>query len=218
MPSIKSLANIKKNKALETLGDLGEYTGINGLGKTLSDQTTGSIINGAGDLMAMLGIDVPTESNKPAKNSSEVELVNFKTKSEKKPSSEVRIEAAIDYHREIVKAGEHASTKEMHSIGNRVQQIKAELISLSASIKSLQMEFASVSVEQTPEKTGTYHSNFFEWMLNMIRAARERVETSEAWMSAQKNKAGKKGYWGMFKKHGTSFALSNERGVATQVG
>jgi hypothetical protein len=217
MPSIKSLANIKKNKALEALGDLGEYTGLDGLGKTLSDQTKGSIINGAGDLMAMLGIDVPTESNK-SKNSSEVELVNFKSKSEKKPSSESGIAAAIDYHREIVRTGERASRQEMQTITSRIQQLRLEIQSLVSSTNTLKMAFAEVTMQESTAQVGTYHENFFEWMITQIQAARANVENSNACIGIAKGKNEKKGYWGMFKKHGTSFALSNERGVATQVG
>ena len=73
-------------------------------------------------------------------------------------------------------------------------------------------------MEQTTENTGTYHQNFFEWMLHMIRQAKEKVEDSEAWLNVSKGKGSKKGYWNMFKKHGTSFALSSEQSVATQVG
>jgi hypothetical protein len=218
MPSIKSLANIKKNKALETIGDLGEYTGLNGLGQTLSDQTKGSIIDGAGDLMAMLGIDIPTESNKSSKNSSEVELVNFKSKSEKKPSSESGIAAGIDYHREIVRTGERASRQEMQSITSRIQQLRLEIQSLVSSTNTLKMAFAEVTMQESTTQVGTYHENFFEWMITQIQAARANVENSNACIGIVKGKNEKKGYWGMFKKHGTSFGLSNERAVATQVG
>jgi hypothetical protein len=44
------------------------------------------------------------------------------------------------------------------------------------------------------------------------------VEDSGAWLSAMSGKKGKKTYWSEFKKHGTSFGMSNERSVATQTG
>ena len=60
--------------------------------------------------------------------------------------------------------------------------------------------------------------NFFEWMLAVIRAAREKVEDSNAWLGTVKGKGAQRNYWNMFKKHGTTFGLSGERAVATQVG
>lgn len=209
---------------LESITDFGDSSGIvKGVGKSLVDDLGKG---GVDDFMEMFGLGKSSTSDSHSARETQQsesehgflaqgEIVNFKKKIER---TEKHIEAAIDYHRDIVRSSEQVSTKEMQGFKNQIQQIKAELVSLANSTKVLQMEFAGVSVEQTPENVGVYHTNFFEWMLGMLRAARERVETSEAWMSAQKGKAGKKGYWGMFKKHGTSFGLSNERAVATQVG
>ncbi|HLD02068.1 MAG TPA: DUF5660 family protein, partial [Patescibacteria group bacterium] len=60
--------------------------------------------------------------------------------------------------------------------------------------------------------------NFFEWMLSVIRIARMKVEDSGAWMAALSSKKKGKGYWQMFKKHGTTFGMSHERNVSTQTG
>ena len=46
----------------------------------------------------------------------------------------------------------------------------------------------------------------------------KKVEDSGAWLGKVQGKGAKKGYWGMFKQHGTTFGLSGERSVATQVG
>jgi hypothetical protein len=213
MASSRSQSKKRVENRFESLSDVAQ------LGDTFKDSLVNDIgIGGANDFLSMIGIDAPTEQKHADNQNGEVEVFNAKVTKEKISKTETRIEAAIDYHREIVRAGENASKQEIHAFKSQIEQIKAELVSLAKSAKVLQLEVASVAVEQAPENAGTYHQHFFEWMLNMLRAARERVETSEAWMSAQKNKAGKKGYWGMFKKHGTSFALSNERGVATQVG
>lgn len=210
MASTKSKSKEKQVKTIET--GLGDFV------DDFKDAGRSMIVDGAGDFLDMIGIASPSEQHNQPKTNEEVEVFNAKVKTEQISKTETRIEAAIDYHREIVRAGENASKQEVHAFKSQIEQIKAELISLAKSTKMLQLEIASVSVEQAPVNAGTYHQHFFEWMLNMLKAARERVETSEAWMSAQKNKAGKKGYWGMFKKHGTSFGLSNERAVATQVG
>jgi len=82
----------------------------------------------------------------------------------------------------------------------------------------LEVEFKAVVVEQRPVAIGKYHVNFFEWMLSVVRAARIKVEESGSWLSAMSGKKAKKDYWGMSKKHGTSFSLSGERVVSQQTG
>src|SRR3989344_5698474 len=72
--------------------------------------------------------------------------------------------------------------------------------------------------EQQIVNPGKYHVSFFEWVLLLVRQARMKVEDSSAWLGAFKSKKAKKQYWSMFKKHGTTFGLSNERVVSTQTG
>jgi len=222
MANKTSKTRIIKNP-LESVMDIGDPTGIaKGVGSSLVNDLG---ISGGKDFLEFLGMDLSSTSDKKAQKQPEnhhqeqkngsFDIVSFEKDVKK---TEQRIEAAIDYHRDIVRSSEKISHQEAQKMNNQIEQIKSELKSLIASSKMLQMEFAQISMEQTPENVGVYQANFFEWMLGLIRKAREDVETSEAWMNAQKGKHGKKGYWGMFKKHGTSFALSNERGVATQVG
>jgi len=128
-------------------------------------------------------------------------------------------EAAIDYHGDFLRSSEKASLTENREINERLQQIMEELKRLIGSSKVLQAEFADVNMDRTPPQVGEYHLNFFDWLLLTIRTAREKVEDSGAWLATAKSKSGKKGgYWSMFKKHGTSFGLSNERTAATQTG
>lgn len=131
-------------------------------------------------------------------------------------------EAAINYHgqfrNEIIHSRERASKNELHETQQNIEQIKVELSKLITSSQVLKLEFAEVAVEQSTSTVGEYHINFFRWMLAVIRTAREKVEDSGAWLGTVKGKGAKRGYWGMFKKHGTTFALSGERAVATQVG
>jgi len=189
-------------------------------------------------LSQLLGIDLDTQAdNAPAaKSASTQEVVQTNTNSgeifdlakhqpsSEKPKSHTEktprrpIEAALDYHREVVKNREKASKTEMREMQRNIEQIKVELTKLVASSQVLKMEFASVSVEQSTNTVGQYHLNFFEWMLAVVRSARQKVEDSQSWIGTIKGKGAKKNYWGMFKKHGTTFGLSGERSVATQVG
>ncbi len=171
----------------------------------------------------------PTKAEKqppPADNANHFELFNLdkhnaQQADKKKATSEKaapRIEAHINYHRDIVKSSEKASRSELGEMNRTIKEIQAELRKLLTTSKVVQMEFAQVAVEQTPTTVGKYHVNFFEWMLIVIRQARQKVEDSGAWLNTVKGKGAKKGYWGMAKKHGTTFSMSNERQVATQVG
>lgn len=148
------------------------------------------------------------------------EAVNLKQKGHEKTEgkSKPHIEAGIDYRREIIHETEISERRNNRELETKLQEIVIELKRLASSSKVLQAEFREVTVEQRITKPGKYHVNFFEWVLTVVRSARMRVEDSGAWLSTMKNKKQSKGYWEQFKKKGTSFALSNERNVATQVG
>jgi hypothetical protein len=153
-----------------------------------------------------------------AKHQPQSEQNKHHTEKAQKP----HIEAALDYHGEfqnkIIKSREHASATEKQEMKRSIEQIKVELARLVESSHILKMEFGGITVEQTEASVSHYHLNFLEWMLTVIRSARQKVEDSQSWMGAIKGKGDKKSYWGMFKKHGTTFGLSGERSVATQVG
>ncbi|HSX40071.1 MAG TPA: DUF5660 family protein [Candidatus Saccharimonadales bacterium] len=127
-------------------------------------------------------------------------------------------EPGIDYKREILHAEAKIASENQQDIKMQVQEIMVELKRIMETSQELAIEFKDVSVMQAPQKAGIYHTHFFAWVLSSLRAARQRVEDSAGWLSAMKGKSNKKGYWGMFKKHGTTFGLSNERAVATQAG
>ncbi|MBA3723492.1 MAG: hypothetical protein H0W89_01185 [Candidatus Levybacteria bacterium] len=145
--------------------------------------------------------DNAVEVKQPEKKftTSGIEIVDLfvfsNAKSEKKASSEKapNIEAAMNYSRDIQKSSEHSAKSETHQMNQNVEEIKAELAKLVASSKVLKMEFAEIGVEQSHKEVGQYHTTFFEWMLIVIRQAREKVEDSGAWLNVVKGKKGKKG-------------------------
>lgn len=206
---ISSVGKMLAKSAVDEAGETGRTFIEQLLGMDLKKDTT----------------DVKAESAEPAQ-SGLIEIFNFlkhsdtatsqKANTERSPRA--RAEAAIDYHRDIVKNRERASKNETREMQQNIEQIKIELSKLVASSQVLKLEFAEVSVEQSPTEVGNYQLNFYEWMLAVIRSAREKVEDSGAWLGTVKGKGDKRGYWGMFKKHGTTFGLSGERAVATQVG
>lgn len=149
------------------------------------------------------------------------EFVLPKTQKKELPQPERRphIEAGISYHRDIIHNRERMSGQEVQETKYQIQQILDELQRLvSSSDKIIQMTFGEISVASSPTVVGKYHTNFFSWMLTVIRTARQKVEESGAWLQVAKSKGSRKGYQNMFKKHGASFSLSNERTTATQSG
>jgi len=110
------------------------------------------------------------------------------------------------------------SYKETIAIKQEMQELLKQLKLLAQSTQSLSTEVAVAAMAEMPVNPGTYHVNFFEWLIKMIKSLRESVEDSRSWLGAFQSRKGQKQYWNMFKKHGTSFGLSNERVIATQAG
>lgn len=130
-----------------------------------------------------------------------------------------RIEPGINYVQEIVHAERKVEVREQHQTKVRMQEIIIEIKKLTSSSKELAIQFKDVEkMEHIPQGAGKYHTNFVEWVLSMIRSAREKVDNTLSWTTALHSKKKQKQYWNLFKKHGTSFGLSGERTVATQVG
>lgn len=155
----------------------------------------GSILNPSDMLSSLFGATgKETQENiKPTKN--EVLIYTFKE----------RIETRID--------------KETSSeIKEVVQKLKEQVILLEKSEKMLTSDIAKIKVEQLPQKPGVYYLRFFEWLILVIAQLRVKVEEGRTWLTAMTSKKKKMGYWKMYKKHGTTFGLSNERTVSTQSG
>jgi len=108
--------------------------------------------------------------------------------------------------------------KDLAETKQKLDAIRQELQALSKSIRGLQQEIQTAVMEM-PVDPGIYHLNFFEQLKMLLKGIRERVDDSRVWLNAwNANVKKKRGYWGMYKKHGTSFGLSSERTIATQAG
>lgn len=99
----------------------------------------------------------------------------------------------------------------------QLEMIRAELKSLMASLKNLHNEVSS-AVSSEVVNPGIYHLNFYEQLRTFIKVLRQQVEDSRTWLASFNTRKKKMGYWGMYKKHGTTFGLSNERSLATSAG
>ncbi len=129
-------------------------------------------------------------------------------------------EAGIDYRREIIHSSERKMQQEDYEAQTKIQEIMIEINKLATTVKEVQVKFKQVTAvsSQRLKRAGKYHLSFYEFFLKIIRDARLQAESGESWLSVLKSKKAQRGYWEMFKKHGTTFGLSNERLVATQTG
>jgi len=108
--------------------------------------------------------------------------------------------------------------KDIQETKAKLESIRQELQMLSKSIKGFHQEVEKAVLE-IPVNPGVYHINFFEQLRSFIQSLRETLDDSRVWLAAFNNNSKKKrGYWGMYKKHGTTFGLSSERTASTQSG
>lgn len=110
-----------------------------------------------------------------------------------------------------------ADKREESGLREKVAEVRAQLVALAASIKKFNREVER-AVEDIPARPGVYHLNFLERLRGVIMILRQQIEDSSSWLALWSHRKQKRQYWGMYKKHGTSFGLSSERGVSTQAG
>lgn len=99
----------------------------------------------------------------------------------------------------------------------KLESVRMELKTLAASIKRFGSDVEQ-AIEDIPAHPGIYHLNFLERLRGVIMAIRQNIEDSGSWLALWTSRKKKKQYWGLYKKHGTSFGLSSERNVSTQAG
>lgn len=122
------------------------------------------------------------------------------------------------FRSEIIEAGKRANAENTQEVQVKMQEILIEIKKLSESSEELKEQVEVISLEQTGEDLGVYHVNFLEKMLSYINNLRLNVEDSLSWFTSLRSKKAARQYGSMAKKHGTSFTLSGERQVSTQVG
>ncbi len=126
-----------------------------------------------------------------------------------------QLRAVQSQEKEVFNAKEKAIKEQ---IGQIMSQLKVEVMRLQQQTAELTGEVKAITVETMPAKPGAYHLNYFEWVISMLRDLRKKVSESRMWLKMWSKKKQQKGYWAMFKKHGTSFAMSDERAIASANG
>lgn len=107
--------------------------------------------------------------------------------------------------------------REEAGIKEKLESVRMELKTLAGSIKKFNSQIER-AIEDIPVHPGIYHLNFLERLRGVIQILRQNIEDSGSWLALWIGRKKKKNYWGMYKKHGTTFGLSSERNVSTQAG
>lgn len=122
------------------------------------------------------------------------------------------------YSRELNTAPARAEHEDRQQLKEQIEMVRIEIKKLKDASAEMDVVFREIAVQQTPEKPGKYHLNFYEWVFITIQNARRKMEEVNTLGSMVSNRKKEKQYLAMSKKHGTSFSLNNERAVVRQTG
>ncbi len=194
MKAQKQQKAAQKKNTLETLQDLGSSM----VKKTASQ--FGDI--GAGMLDQLLGNYNSWEEEEKKTHNTHKEQKEEKSKSKQEGNV---FNFKDRYEKELVQ----------NEIKQLLEQIRQEIRMIKNADKSLLHEVKDIeklSLESMPEKTGIYHVRFLEFVLNILRAVRAKVNESRTWLEAMQTKRKKRGslFASLSKKKGTQYSLSQE--------
>ena len=168
---------------------------LEGIGQTALDQ---------------IGFRKPATELKTGKDAQVIELTKRADSAEKKVEQlkagffrKANQESQVLYDRQ--------NEIEKQKIEQLVVALKMEAESIKNQAAALTGEVKNITVSSTKLEGRKYDMNFFAWVLEMLREAKKDILKSRTWLASFNSKKRKKGYWAMFKKHGTSFAMSDER-------
>lgn len=201
-PIKKKVVSYKNNNVLEALGSVPSSIG---------SQTASEASKIGTDIMTALLGGTPSTSGNLEPN----QVIEFGPKHQE-TVVEARPEPVVVPHAEANHLRPNITQLEAET-RQQIEAIRHELKALAASLKNLNKEVQS-AIAAEPVDPGIYHMNFYEQLRSFIVVLRQQIENSGAWLAAFNTRKKKMGYWGMFKKHGTSFGLSNERSLATSAG
>ena len=122
------------------------------------------------------------------------------------------------YFREVMTAPIRQDHEETQQLKAQIEEIRIEIEKLKDASLEMEKVFIEVSSQETPEKPGKYHLNFYEWVFITIRNAREKMDEVNTLGAIVNTRKKEKQYMAMSKKHGTSFTQNSERALTRQTG
>lgn len=136
----------------------------------------------------------------------------------KEEKTVVTTEGHMEYFRSVKNADIAPGKNRDAQLDRKVEEIRMEIKNLLSQSKQLESTFKSVAAETRVVNAGRYHETFFTFVLSLLRSANMKLQEGASWLQTTKSKKQQRQYQNMAKTHGTSFTLSNERNVSTQVG
>ncbi len=112
---------------------------------------------------------------------------------------------------------QNISSLEDKNLEQSIRAVRMELLALMKEMRSLNADVQK-AVREEPVQVGVYHKNFYERLRQLIVLIRQDIADSRTWLALSHSRRKKRNYWGMYKKHGTTFGLSHERTMATSTG
>lgn len=192
----KQIGSYKNDNVLEALGSIPSQ---------ITSNTTAELGKIGADIVSALTGSIPKSGElQPG------EVIELGGKKAEKPE-EIRVTPHIEVHTRPNATELDAQTKQ------QIEAIRQELKELAKSLKGLHQEVTN-AVASEPVDPGIYHVNFYEQLRSFLAVLRQQIEDSRNWLAAFNTRKKKMGYWGMYKKHGTTFGLSSERSLATSAG
>lgn len=99
---------------------------------------------------------------------------------------------------------------------HEIEQLRQQLATLAP--RTTHAEAKKAVIEQPEEQPGEYHKNRLEGIINTVKKLTTNPDDGLTWFKEAGKRKKLKGFWGSYKKHGTTFGLSSERTTATQSG
>ena len=137
---------------------------------------------------------------------------------ELKKSKELESKRIEQFHRARNKEWAGVYSAKQKQTERKIEEIRKQLKNLIKQVKQFELNITQAIATETPQP-GEYHMSFFDHIRTVIELLKKNITEANSWLSLYSQRAKKKGhYWGMAKKKGGSFTMSEERQVATSIG
>jgi len=222
MAKVKARAKINSTERLETKGSVASALSneakkiTNDALKQLWDNLLGSTKD-VQEQVTGTEVHVGEKSSKKSGLLTEGHAVSIGQEDEKVENAQVPA-LHHEYFQEVMTGEKRKNQAEKGEMKMQIDQILHEIKKIAATSQEMASVVEEASKQKVTKDVGTYHLNFFSWLLDTVRMARVRMDAGNSWMQMFASKKGERSYSSMSKKHGTSFSLSGERSTATQTG
>lgn len=128
-----------------------------------------------------------------------------------------KLKGQIALERQLGQEEKSRIEKKSNELKLQLHAIMQEVLALAQTTQNIGQEVEIASI-QAPVNPGIYHVIFFEKLLEFIKSFRRKIEDASVWLQASNEKALKKNYWGLYKKHGSKFLLSPDHYLQRSAG